>query len=122
MAGVRDPVTGRWLKGPGGKPGTLTAKKLRLKLAEKETQVAAIESDEMPLPCHAFSRREPERAFQAAKAAAPYCHPQLQAIALRSLGPDGKPVAFVVNLTVMQPPEPRPRLPSTGPKSDHTVQ
>ena len=57
-----------------------------------------------------------------AKAAAPYRHPQLQAVAHKHLNADGTPIAPVVNLTVMQPSEPRPRLTSTGPKSDDTVQ
>jgi hypothetical protein len=38
------------------------------------------------------------------------------------MNPDGTPIAPTVNLTIMQPSEPRPRLTSTGPKSDDTVQ
>jgi hypothetical protein len=65
---------------------------------------------------------EPARRDAMAKAAAPYRHPQLQALAHKHLNADGTPIAPVVNLTVMQLPEPRPRLTSTGPKSDDTVQ
>jgi hypothetical protein len=72
---VRDPVTGRWLKGnPGGQPGRMTeARRERIKLEEK---VAAIDSDEMPLDHLLRVMRTPGESpavrFQAAKAAAPY--------------------------------------------------
>jgi hypothetical protein len=116
---VRDPVTGRWLPGNGGgRPGRMTqAKAMRLKLAD---QTVALESTEMPLdhlPRVMRSPAEnPSTRFQAAEAAAPYCHPQLQAIAVRNVGSDGKPIAPVVNVIVMQPPEPKPRLTSRGPE------
>ena len=57
-----------------------------------------------------------------AKAAAPYRHPQLQAIAVRNLGADGKPIAPVVNLTVLSPPAPAPRVTARGPDDGDTVQ
>ena len=57
-----------------------------------------------------------------AKAAAPYVHPTLAAVAHRHANADGSPIAPVVNLTVMQPPAPKPQLTSVGPKDDDTVQ
>jgi hypothetical protein len=44
-----------------------------------------------------------------AKAAAPYRHPQLQAVAPKHMNPDGTPITPTVNLTIMQPSE-KPRL------------
>jgi hypothetical protein len=121
----RDPVTGKLL--PGNKVGLVgrmtRAKRAEAKIREMEN---ALESGEQPLDFLLRimrDRREPgSTRFMAAKAAAPYCHPQLQAVAHRHLNADGSVIAPVVNLTVMQPPEPRPRLTSTGPKSDDTVQ
>jgi hypothetical protein len=57
-----------------------------------------------------------------AKAAAPYRHPQLQAVAHKHLNADGTPIAPTVIVTIMQPPEPKPQLTSVGPRSDDTVQ
>jgi hypothetical protein len=57
-----------------------------------------------------------------AKAAAPYRHPQLQAVAHKYLNSDGSPIGPTVTVTIMQPPEPKPQLTSAGPKSDDTVQ
>jgi hypothetical protein len=79
--------------------------KQRLKLEELEN---SLKDNEMPLDMMLRvmrNREEPmSTRFAAAKAAAPYCHPQLQAIAVRNLGQDGK--LIVVNLTIMQLPEP----------------
>jgi len=57
-----------------------------------------------------------------AKAAAPYRHPQLQAVAHKYLNADGSPIAPVISVTIMETPEPKPRLTSVGPKTDETVQ
>jgi len=65
---------------------------------------------------------EPHRRDAAAKAAAPYVHPTLAAVAHKHLDAKGRQIAPVVTVTVMQPPEPKPRLTSTGPQGDDTVQ
>jgi hypothetical protein len=57
-----------------------------------------------------------------AKAAAPYRHSQLQAVAHKHLNADGTPIAPTVNLTIMQPPPPSPQLTSRGPQGDDTLQ
>jgi hypothetical protein len=56
-----------------------------------------------------------------AKAAAPYRHPQLQAVAPKHMNPDGTPITPTVNLTIMQPSEPKPRLTAAAPKRDDTA-
>jgi hypothetical protein len=97
----RDPVTGKLLPGNTvGRVGRMTrAKKAEAKIREMEN---ALESDEKPLDFLLRimrDRREPGSVrFMAAKAAAPYMHPQLQAVAHKLLGNDGEPVAPVVNL------------------------
>ena len=69
---------------------------------------------------------EPHRRDAAAKAAAPYIHPQLQAVAHRMLDASGAPLRPVINLTINGPAAsvepPRPKLTSDGPKQDETVQ
>jgi hypothetical protein len=122
----RDPVTGQLLPGNRvGRVGRMTrAKKAEAKLKEIEN---SLESDEKPLD-HLLrlmrDRREPGSVrFAAAKAAAPYCHPQLQAIAHKLLGQNGEPVVPVVNLTVMQLPDlTKPKLTARGPDDKDTVQ
>jgi hypothetical protein len=57
-----------------------------------------------------------------AKAAAPYRHPQLQAVAHKYFNADGSPIGPVVSVTIMETPAPKPQLTSVGPKSDDTVQ
>jgi hypothetical protein len=119
----RDPVTGRFLI--GHKPA-LVGRMTRAKKAKLEELENSLENGEMPLDFMLRimrDRREPgSTRFLAAKAAAPYCHAQLQAVAHKHLNADGTPIAPVVKITVMEPPEQRPQLTSTGPKSDDTVQ
>ena len=92
--------------------------------AELRAEMAA--SGEMPLDFLLSTMRNPAEnpsvRFQAAKAACPYTSPQLQAIAVRNLGADGKPIAPVVNLTVLSPPAPAPRVTARGPDDGDTVQ
>jgi hypothetical protein len=57
-----------------------------------------------------------------ARAAAPYRHPQLQAVAHKHLDAEGRPIAPTVTVTIMKAPEPKPQLTSVEPKSDDTVQ
>jgi hypothetical protein len=58
-----------------------------------ELRAEMVASGEMPLDHLLRIMRSPGEPaatrFAAAKAAAPYCHPQLQAIAVRNLGVDG---------------------------------
>jgi hypothetical protein len=56
------------------------------------------------------STTEPHRRDAMAKAAAPYIHPTLAAVAHRHLDADGKPIAPTVIVRIMQPPEPKPQL------------
>ena len=64
---------------------------------------------------------EPARRDSMARAAAPYRHAQLQAIAHRHLDSKGKPIAPKVVVSILQaPPEP-PRLTIEGPKNDKSV-
>ena len=93
--------------------------------AELRAEMAA--SGEMPLDYMIRVMRdpttEPHRRDAMAKAAAPYVHPTLAAVAHRHANADGTPIAPVVNLTVMQPPQqPAPRLTARGPDDGDTVQ
>jgi hypothetical protein len=85
-----------------------------------------VASGEMPLAYMMRIMRdpstEPHRRDAMAKAAAPYVHPTLAAVAHKHLNADGTPIAPTVIVTIMQPPEPKPRLTSTGPQGDDTVQ
>ena len=98
-------------------------------MAEAQAEVAAaVSANEglQPLDYMLAVMRDPTaseaRRDMMAKAAAAYRHPQLQAVAVRNLGSDGKPIAPVVNLTVLQPPQPAPRLTARGPDDGDTVQ
>ena len=85
-----------------------------------------VASGEMPLAYMMRIMRdpttEPHRRDAMAKAAAPYVHPTLAAVAHRHLDAKGRPLAPAITVTVMQPPAPEPRLTSTGPRGDDTVQ
>ena len=122
-------VWGRpFLKGhpkTGGRiKGTPNRKTVEKRLAEE--QARKISSDLEPLEYMLEVMRDPTadqtRRDMMAKAAAPYRHPQLQAVAHKYLNADGSPIAPTVTVTIMQPPEPKPQLTSVGPKSDDTVQ
>ena len=98
-------------------------------MAEAQAEVAAaVSANEglQPLDYMLAVMRDPSaseaRRDMMAKAAAPYRHPQLQAVAHKHLNADGSPLAPVVNLTVMQPPTPAPRLTARGPGEDDKLQ
>jgi hypothetical protein len=59
---------------------------------------------------------------QMAARAAPFCHPQLQAIAHKHLDADGNAIAPVVNVRIMEAPPEAPRLTIEGPKDGESVQ
>ena len=92
--------------------------------AEMRAEMAA--SGEMPLAYMMRIMRdpstEPHRRDAMAKAAAPYVHPTLAAVAHRHVNADGTPIAPTVTVTIMRPPAPKPQLTSIGPKSDDPIQ
>ena len=65
---------------------------------------------------------EPSRRDAMAKAAAPYIHPTLAAVAHKHLDAKGHPIAPVISLTIVQAPPETPKLTVEGPKGDETVQ
>ena len=65
---------------------------------------------------------EPARRDSMARAAAPYRHAQLQAIAHRHLDSKGNPIAPVVSVTVVKAPPAAPRLTVEGPRDGETFQ
>ena len=94
--------------------------------AALEAQIDDIEAKQMPLDFLLRAMRSRnllwEQRFAAARSAAPYCHPQLQATAHVHLNPDGTPIAPVISVTIERgPPEP-PRLSNKGPKQGDSVQ
>jgi hypothetical protein len=99
-------------------------------LAAKAQAAAAGVDGEQPLDYLLRIMRdpttEPHRRDAAAKAAAAYCHPTMQAVAHRLVDATGAPVAPVINLTINAPAAsvelPRPKLTVAGPKEDDTVQ
>ena len=122
-------VWGRpFLKGhpkTGGRTkGTPNRKTVEKRLAEE--QARKISSDLEPLEYMLKVMRDPTadqtRRDMMAKAAAPYRHPQLQAVAHKHFNSDGSPIAPVISVTIVKTPVPKPQLTSVGPKSDDTVQ
>jgi hypothetical protein len=73
-------------------------------LAVKAEAAVAGAGGEMPLDHMLRVMRdpatEPHRRDAMAKAAAPYCHPQLQAVAHKHMNADGTPVGPTINLTI----------------------
>ena len=94
------------------------------RIAEMRAEMAA--SGEMPLAYMMRIMRdpttEPHRRDAMAKAAAPYVHPTLAAVAHRHLDAKGHPIAPVVTVTVMRAPPETPRLTVKGPEDGETVQ
>ena len=92
--------------------------------AEMRAEMAA--SGEMPLAYMMRIMRdpttEPHRRDAMAKAAAPYVHPTLAAVAHKHLDAQGRPMAPTVTVTIMATPAPKPQLTSVGPKRDDTLQ
>jgi hypothetical protein len=92
--------------------------------AEMRAEIAA--SGEMPLAYMMRVMRdpttEPHRRDAMAKAAAPYVHPTLAAVAHKHLDAEGHPIAPVVTVTIMQAPPETPRLTAEGLKDGETMQ
>jgi hypothetical protein len=82
----------------------------------------AIKSREMPLDFLLRRMRDPLSApadqFLAARSAAPFCHPVLQAVAHKYLDSHARPLAPVVKVVVMQVPREAPRLRNEGSDDD----
>ena len=83
-------------------------------------------SGEMPLAYMMRIMRdpttEPHRRDAMAKAAAPYVHPTLAAVAHKHLDAQGRPMAPVVTVTIMRAPPETPKLTVKGPEDGETVQ
>jgi hypothetical protein len=115
-------------EGSGRKRGTPNRATVQRRLAEAAgvlEQMKAIQSTEMPLDFLLRQMRDPAAApadrFAAARVAAAFCHPQLQAVGYRHLGSDGAPLTPTISVTIVKAaPEP-PKLSHQGPK-DETVQ
>jgi hypothetical protein len=115
------------VSGSGRKRGTKNVATLEKELLQAESRMQQMEerniasqSDEMPLDFLLRRMRNPafsptER-FLAARAAAPYCHAQLQAHAHKHLDAAGKPVAPIVTVSIQRAPPEAPRLGHDGPK------
>ena len=92
--------------------------------AEMRVEMAA--SGEMPLAYMMRIMRdpttEPHRRDAMAKAAAPYVHPTVAAVAHKHLDAQGRPMAPVVTVTVMRAHKETPRLTVKGPEDGETVQ
>jgi hypothetical protein len=93
----------------GRKKGTPNKATVRRRLAEAEgvaAQLKSIQSTEMPLDFMLRKMRDPtESPYERnvmARAAAPYCHAQLQAVAHQHVGADGQPIAPMISVTIVQ--------------------
>jgi hypothetical protein len=114
-----------WGRKTGGRKKGVRNKRKSVLAAQAEAADAVATGEEpidymlrvMNDPTVEHSRRD-----AMAKAAAPYRHPQLQAVAHKHLNADGTPIAPVVTVTIMPTPEPKPMMTSVGPKGDDTVQ
>jgi hypothetical protein len=99
------------MAGKGSRPGERRGGR-RKGTPNKATTAASIQAEiaasgELPLDFMMRTMRDPGQDFgmraAMARSAAPYCHPQLQAVAHRLIDAQGNPVAPVVNLSVSTP-------------------
>jgi hypothetical protein len=108
-----------------GTPNKKTLERMARENAAKLLEAKALEND-LPLDHMLRVMRdptvEPHRRDAMAKAAAPYIHPTLAAVAHKHLDSSGNPIAPVINVHVMEPPPEAPRLTVEGPKDDETMQ
>jgi hypothetical protein len=113
--------TGGRVKGTPNK-ATVAARLTEAEAALKRHE--GLQATEMPLDLMLRYMRDPAEdkhvRMAMAKAAAPYCHAQLRAVAHKLVNSDGSPITPTVTLTIMQPPEARLRLSSLEPKGDDT--
>ena len=120
-------------RSPGGKPGRRKSTDeyyAKEAAAEQERLKQSAEYESTLSPLDFMLRRmrntemsEPER-FAAARSAAQYMHPQLQAIAHQHVDASGNPIAPTVTVSIVRaaPAETKPRLTLTGPKDGEKVQ
>src|SRR5215831_1047060 len=99
----------RNMKGGRGGPKRYTIEQRRESDEIERARESAVNADRtMPLEFLLRTMRNPDldrhERFAAAKAAAPYCHPVLQAVAHRYLGADGAPLAPMVTVNVLTAP------------------
>ena len=108
-----------------GTPNRKTLERMAREDAAKLLEAKALEND-LPLDHMLRVMRdptvEPHRRDAMAKAAAPYVHPTLAAVAHKHLDAQGRPMAPVVTVTVMHAPLETPKLTVEGPKDGETVQ
>ena len=114
-----------WGRKTGGRRKGTPNKRTSVLSAKTEAAVAGSEG-EMPLDYMIRVMRdpttEPHRRDAMAKAAAPYVHPTLAAVAHKHLDAEGHPIAPVVTVTIMRAPPDTPKLMAEGPKDGETVQ
>lgn len=112
----------------GGTPADVLAARRAAEEADKARENAIDADKTMPLDFMLRTMRNPDldrhERFQAAARAAPYCHPQLQAVAFQHLDPSGNPIVPVVTVVVQKavPEVEQPKLSHQGPKDGETVQ
>jgi len=131
----RDPVSGRFVKGYKGGPGkkrgktretierelaeaAAVAAKLQARIDDADKELTPLDFMLRTLRSREFTY---EQRFAASRAAAPYMHPQLQAIAHRHLDAAGNPLAPVISVTVRKA-EPVPAALTHVPPKGETAQ
>ena len=120
-----------WGRKTGGRQKGTRNRRTSVLAAQAETAVAVATGDaaagEEPIDYMLKIMRhpsvEPARRDAMAKAAAPYRHPQLQAVAHKLVDDKGHPLAPVVNLTVSTPKleDKTPKLTHDGAKKGDSV-
>ena len=108
-----------------GTPNKKTLERMAREDAAKLLEAKALEND-LPLDHTLRVMRdptvEPHRRDAMAKAAAPYVHPTLAAVAHKHLDAQGNAIAPVISVTIEKAPPEAPRLTVEGPKDSETVQ
>src|SRR6516164_7787999 len=108
-----------------GTPNRKTLERMAREDAAKLLKAKALEND-LPLDHMLRVMRdptvEPHRRDAMAKAAAPYVHPTLAAVAHKHLDAQGNAIAPVISVTIEKAPPEAPRLTVEGPKDSETVQ
>ena len=108
-----------------GTPNKKTLERMAREDAARLLEAKALEND-LPLDHMLRVMRdptvEPHRRDAMAKAAAPYIHPTLAAVAHKHLDAKGHPIVPVITVTVMKAPPETPRLKVKGPEDGETVQ
>ena len=108
----------------GRKKGTPNKKTVDKRNAEAELlhEVANESPRDYMLRIMRSRDADPARRDAMARAAAPYVHAQLQAIAHQVLDDKGRPIVPQINVQIMQTPVDAPKLTHEGPKDGESVQ